>query len=229
MRPSTRILLLLLISQFLFQANAQTLTIKGGLNLSNFLMKDNTENYKEYLTMRPGFQLGGSIDIPLFRELISLETGIFFNTKGYNMKNSEEGDGYEIIYTEKCPLYYIDVPINVKAVYGGFNLKGFVTLGPYAGYGLSGKCTDTWEYTYQGTTTTDTETLDVEWGKDNDNDFLRRLDYGITFGGGVIFKRITAGISYDLGLANISSYRDYESKIKNRVLRISGGFIFGKK
>lgn len=227
MRTPSRFLFLLLMSMFFYQANAQTLVIKGGLNLSNFLMKDNTENYKEFLKMRPGFHLGGTLGIPIFRNLISLEPGIFFETKGYNLKRSEEGDGYEMTYTEKCPLYYIDVPINVKATYGIFNLKGFLTVGPYAGYGLSGKCTDTYEYDMQGSTLTETETLDVDWGKDNDNDFLRRFDYGLTFGGGVIFKRITAGISYDLGLANISSYRDYESTIKNRVLRIYGGFIFG--
>lgn len=46
-------------------------------------------------------------------------------------------------------------------------------------------------------------------------------------GVGVEINSIQIGITYGLGLANISTYVEYDSKINNRVLGISVGYFFG--
>ena len=61
---------------------------------------------------------------------------------------------------------------------------------------------------------------------DEDNDDLKRLDMGLTFGGGVEINAIMLGISYDLGLANISSYQQDGATSKNKVLKFSVGYRF---
>ncbi len=43
----------------------------------------------------------------------------------------------------------------------------------------------------------------------------------LTFGAGIEINAIQIGISYDLGLANISIYNDNGHKVNNRVLKFS--------
>ena len=69
------------------------------------------------------------------------------------------------------------------------------------------------------------KSLTGEYNKNNDE--LKRLDYGLTMGVGVEINSIQIGITYGLGLANISTYVEYDSKINNRVLGISVGYFFG--
>jgi hypothetical protein len=55
----------------------------------------------------------------------------------------------------------------------------------------------------------------------------RRFDSGLTFGGGVEIKSFLIGISYDLGLYNISPYSYNGFKMNNRVLKLSIGYRLG--
>ena len=229
MKNPLKILLVVMICSICIESNAQTFGVKGGLSLMNMMMKDESENFKDLLKMKPGFHLGATVNIPLYRELLSLEPGIFLNMKGYNWKEDGTGDGYDWKTTEKVGAYYIDIPINVKGVFGGEKIKGYGTLGPFIGVGLSGNCKTIYEVSVGNFTTTSEETEKIDWGKDEVEDFLKRLDLGIALGAGAIYHNFTLGISYDLGLKNISSYTDEEYKIKTRILKISAGYLFGKK
>ena len=71
----------------------------------------------------------------------------------------------------------------------------------------------------------DKETEDVKFGTDNDD--LKRLDMGISVGGGVEFESFLIGVSYDYGLMNISPSNEYNTKNKNRVLKFTLGYRFG--
>jgi len=217
MKKASKFLFIILISLLCFQSYAQTFGIKGGLNLSNMLIESDGET--EDLKMNPGFHIGGIIDFQ-FTDLLSLETGIILDTKGF--KFEDEGSGYS--YKEKLNLFYLDIPVVLKvSIDVGSSVKIFGVAGPYIGVGLTGKWKSVEEY--QGDEDTDEEKVD--WGN-TDDDHLKRFDYGLEFGAGVEIKAFLIGVSYDLGLANISAYTDYETKIKNRVLRITVGFWFGK-
>ena len=219
MKKASKFLFVILISLLCFQSYAQTFGIKGGLNLSNMLMEEDGETWSDDFKMKPGFHIGGVVDFP-FTDLLSLETGLILDTKGFKAK--EEGSGYS--YKETLNLYYLDIPVILKVGFDvGSNVRIFGDAGPYIGVGLSGKVKSVYED--QGSEETDEEK--IEWGN-TDDDHLKRLDYGLTFGGGVEISAFVIGISYDLGLANISAYTDYETKIKNRVLKIYFGYWFGK-
>jgi hypothetical protein len=58
-------------------------------------------------------------------------------------------------------------------------------------------------------------------------DGLNKLDFGLTAGVGVSIYSFQIGLSYGFGLSNISSYSDVI--IRNRVLGISVGYVFGGK
>lgn len=94
---------------------------------------------------------------------------------------------------------------------------------PYVGMGLFGMYKT--EDTFDGETETDSETID--WGSVKGESDFKRLDYGLTMGAGVEINVIQIGLTYNLGLANISPYSDKGYKRNNRVLALSLGYKFG--
>lgn len=203
---------------------AQNFGIKGGLNLSNMLMKDDNKTYSDDYKMNPGFHVGPTAEFQL-TEMFSIETGLLLSTKGF--KASEEITLFgETLKTElKTNLLYLDIPIAAKASFDLGGAKIYGAFGPYLGFGLSGKTK--LETTLNNTTKSEEE--DIEWGSDKTKSDLKRLDFGLTMGAGVQINSIQIGVSYGLGLANISPYTDGGTKINNRVLGISAGYIFGGK
>jgi hypothetical protein len=209
-----------LISFLCFQTNAQTYRIKGGLNLANMLIESDGEVISNQYKMNPGFHVGATFDLPL-NEFLSIETGPLLTTKGWKQK-FESGQAF---YTFNNNLYYLDFPIALKTTYGlARGLKLFGYFGPYAGIGLSGKMNLSVEY--EGRKNTDKQ--NIEWGKDGSQYDYTRFEMGLTIGIGVERNSLMTGISYDHGLSNISSFQKYGELDKNRVLKFSVGYIFGK-
>ena len=211
---------LIIITIFLhYQMNAQNICIKGGLSLSNLLDKDDDDTYSNDYTMKPGFHIGATVDLPI-NDFLSFEPGLLYSMKGTKYEEEE----LNIDYMFKVTTHNVDVPLTAKASYDfGGGLKMFGALGPYVGIGLAGKAKETIEF--QGDK--ESNETDIEWGNDDDSDNLKRLDLGMTFGAGVEINSVLIAISYDLGLANISSYQDQGATIKNRVLRFSVGYLIG--
>jgi hypothetical protein len=220
MKNIIKLLLVVMVSLPSFESKAQVFRIIGGLNLSNMLVKDDEDTYSNDFKMKPGFHIGATIEFQL-SDVLSLGTGLLLDTKGF--KTKEEGQDW--VDKGNLNLYYLDIPIVIKASH---NLEGgikiFGNIGPYLGVGLNGKIKG--EYEYQGQKETYEE--DIIWGNDENESDLKRFDAGLTFGGGVEIKVILIGVFYDLGLYNISPYTDYGSTAKNRILKISVGYRFGK-
>jgi hypothetical protein len=203
----------ILIVAFMLSAGmesfAQIVGVKAGLNLSNMLVKDDDDTYSDDLKMKPGLHLGVTAEIPL-DEMISFETGLFFTQKGYKYEQSFMGETVDI----KLNLNYLEIPLQGKATFdvGGAQIYGL--FGPYVGFGIAGK------YKY------DDDDEDVEWGSDEDDSDYKRLDFGVNIGAGVQVDAFAFGLSYGLGLANISPYSDGGFREKNRVLGISVAYRF---
>jgi opacity protein-like surface antigen len=199
-----------LILTLALESTAQTFGVKAGLNLANMLAKDDEGKFDT--KMISGINFGVSAEFPI-TEMFSFETGLQLSGKGTKQT-------YATTYTEvegKYKLLYIDIPLTAKARYDLNGIKIYGVLGPYIGIGLSGQRYDSGAGT------------DVNWGSDSENDDLKRLDFGLLIGGGVEIKSIQIGLTYGLGFANISSYTAYETKISNRVLGLSVGYMFGRK
>ena len=153
--------------------------------------------------------------------MFSFETGLLLSTKGFKLNEKENNSEYKM----KMNLFYIDIPLTAKASFDVGGAKVYGVLGPYLGIGLSGKGKT--EYSYDGETETDEE--EIKWGSNEDEDDLKRLDFGLTMGAGVEINSIIFELSYDLGLANIATITDDSFTINNRVLKISAGYKFGGK
>lgn len=221
MKNLLKLLVLVIAFAMTTQSYAQ-LRVKAGLNLSNMVVADDDDSYDDDLESNPGFHVGVTTEVPL-SDLFSFETGLILSTKGY--KTSDEGSILGIDYKSESNLnlLYVDIPLTakVKAEVGGANIYG--VFGPYVGVGLSGKGTS--ETTVLGDTETDEN--DVEWGSDENDDDFKRLDFGLLVGAGVEIKSVQVGLTYGLGLANVSPYSDNGYSANHRVLGVSLGYKIG--
>lgn len=221
MRKATFVLITCFLVQFYNPLQAQTFAVKGGLNLAKMIEKhehyavimfsnDTTEEY----SIKSGFHIGFEANIPFYR-FLSFEPGIFLTTKGMYYEDENVG----VTIQAEANLYYIDVPLTIKATHELENgLKIFGAFGPYFGVGLNGKLKVKTLPQGKG----HTSEYDTIWDKKSSE----RLDMGLIFGAGLEYNSIIFGISYDLGLINIAAFDGFITKSKSRVLKFSLGYRF---
>jgi len=180
--------------------------IRAGLNLSNMVIKDNDNTSSEPKT-KLGFNVGPTIEIPV-TDMISFESALLISAKG--AKYDSDGDKGSV------NLLYLNVPLTAKAKFSFGEAHVFGALGPYLGYGVGGKIKQDGEDDYT-----------IKWGSGDEDDF-KPFDAGLYVGAGLGIKAIEITLSYDLGLASLSTYTDNGYKELNRCFAISLGYKFGK-
>jgi opacity protein-like surface antigen len=183
--------------------------IKGGLNSSNFIGDTDGVDFKS----RIGFNVGAFATIKL-SEKITLQPEILYSTQGAKVSNVTMIIMEDILTLAdiKVNLSYINVPVMIKYyVADKLNLE----VGPQIGFLTSAESSTHYDVSNQ--------TVD-----DDIKDSFESVDFGLNFGAGYDFtKNISAGIRYNLGLANISKTESGDdSKIENSVFSLSIGYKF---
>jgi hypothetical protein len=173
--------------------------VKAGVDFANWGGKDVKDSN---LDINPGFHIGGFVESPLTRSL-ELESGLYLATKGFRGEEVFEGIDLDVRSTS----YYLDLPVLVKYSFpAGFNLFA----GPQFSYLLNNKWT--WEFDGE---------KESEWDKEGANNF----DLGLVAGTGYKFQNgLRINANYDLGLSKLG--KDDSSKVYNRVVKVSVGYIF---
>ncbi len=214
MKNKLTYLLLLAATLCISKVQAQTFTAKAGLNLGNVKEKGGGGINPDY-NMNPGFHVGMAVEFPI-NTWLAVEPAVLFDQKGAKYNQSILGTDIDA----SIRLNYIDIPVNLKVSQKMENdMRIFATAGPYLGIGLSGKI--------KGDVGGQKVDEKVIWGSSED-DMYKRMEVGATFGAGVEFNMIQVGLSYDLGLSNVSAVTIDDYSSKNRVLRFSVGYRFGK-
>ena len=213
-----KLFIFILVVTLVSDSFAQTFGVKAGLNLSNQISKSNNYTFSDDYKMNPGFHIGATAEFTI-SHFISIETAMLITTKGYKMSIGDSTFEFKV----NSNLFYLDIPLTAKVTFGVGAVEICGVFGPYLGIGLSGK--DKIEQTIQGETETFNET--IKWGSDQEHDY-RRLDFGLTMGVVVEINSIQIGLSYGLGLANISSYTFNGHDEYNRVIGLSVGYKFRK-
>lgn len=193
-----KIMLLVAASLFVLSTNlnAQNLKpisfgIKGGLNMSNFGGDDISKNVDDK-NMILGFNAGVTLDYQLAGSLY-LMTGLDFTTKGAKYDLLKVGNSTTSL---KFNPMYVQLPIHL-----GFkvpladDLNIVLRGGVFAAYGVGGKM----KVDVDGDNST-TNLTEVDLFDDNG---LNKFDFGVGLGAGVELGKLSLGIGYDLGLANI--------------------------
>ncbi|UYQ92945.1 PorT family protein [Chitinophaga horti] len=214
--------------------NAQVrVGVKGGLNLSNITV--NNDGGVDNNKMLPSWNAGVIADFPL-SEILSIQPGVFYSTKGSKL---ERGDSDDADYFKSTTNpSYIEIPVNFvgKIPLGeGSSNKFFIGVGPYAAFGVAGKN----KYTLGTGALRVTGEDNIEWDDDtpfNNDDpnqgfnKYKRFDWGGNIMAGLEFGNVLVSAQYGLGFAKILSGEDdsRNDKNKHRVLSFSVGFMLGR-
>ena len=178
-----------------------------------FLKRDEDEVYSDDYKASGSTHFGISLDFsPQSR--VSWEVGILYSTRGSKYIN----DDWD--YTQTLKSRYIDIPMILKiSTPIDSNFKWYAGAGPYLAYGIGGTIVTEWD------DFDDKDTDVIKWGDRKHDDHYKPLDYGLVIAGGLEYKKFLFEMSYNLGLANISPYTEDDYQIKNRLFKISIGYM----
>ena len=217
MKKATLLLALVAMMAMGTTASAQlTFSLKAGLNATSMTHKiNNTDQNYGYLL---SFNAGVGMEIGL-TDILALEVDALFSRKGFKTEWEFLGARRDRSYN----LYYIDIPVNLKAYFLtlGSDLRLFAQAGPYVGFGLFGKHKTYTEVSGAATATS----IDINWGDDGGSQ-LKRLDYGVDFGLGLEYDKLSVGVIWWQGLANVISVAANDSKYSHHGLSVELGWKF---
>ena len=182
---------------------------KVGMNLSTMTLKSSGISLDPKMLV--GFHAGVISEIGLTENLF-LQPGVLFSSKGSK---------YELTLLEQTFKFsmapgVIEVPVNVLYSFGTGSVKLNLFAGPYVALGITGK------------TKIDGESQDISYGS-SDEDDMKPFDFGFNFGAGVNINGFLISAQYGFGLANLAPDTSGDSEMKNKVLAISMGYLFGPK
>ena len=229
-----KIKVVLIAAAILFgtQVSAQsplTFGVRGGVNLSN-IIGDETDDFNPLV----GFNAGVTMDFQ-FAPSMSLMTGLNFTTKGFRTSESGSEDGYSWSETSTFRPMYLQLPVHFGykfVVAPGTRLV--LHAGPYIAYGIGGRSSWEWSETFDGDTETESGSSNI-WGEKGEDgereDVINRFDFGVGIGVGLqLPNRMTVGLGFDLGLANLVDNSDvpsqYHSTLRNMNAHLTVGFRF---
>lgn len=183
-----------------------SLGIKGGVNMSNLVYDDEVDDKNPKI----GFNIGLAADVD-FTSNVALQTGLFFNTKGFKSVN----DAIEAEYTEN--LMYLQLPLHLAyKVDVTPGTRVVFHAGPYAAYGVGGSrkakvgnLSGTWD-------------VDKIFGDAAGQ--YKPFDAGLGLGVGAEMGVFLIDLGWDMGLVNISNRDNGNTKNQNAYLSVGYRF-----
>ncbi len=215
MRNLTKNLMVVILVALGFQSFAQlSLGVKAGANMANLTNVDDSK-------MLLAFNLGATVDYQL-ADRFSFETGLILSGKGAKYESSSNEGGVEVKATGKFNPIYLEIPLNGKYHFNLGSTKMYLAAGPYLAFGVAGKI----KFELEGGLIPIDISKDIKWGSDDEDD-LKRMDFGLNFGTGAEFGRIGIGLQYGLGLSEIGKLNQENDKsAKNNVISLSVAYKF---
>lgn len=205
---------------------AQEFSIFGGLNISMIQERDEDGIYSNEYKNLLGPNGGLKVAFETNDDHLFFETGLFLSNKGFKMSEEVVVDNIKVDMDASVSLQYLEVPINAKSTMSvGHSMRFYATYGVFVGIGVAGKIKV--KATAMGESVT--ETMDVEWGSNPDEDYFKQLDLGVNFGAGLEISSVIVGLNYSYGLLNVSPYSDGGYKNRTRAFSIMLGYKFPTK
>ncbi len=195
--------------------------IRAGMTSAG-MRGDAVNNFKDLLdfsngrintTNRTGLFAGVYSSIPV-SEVLSLDPGIYYSQKGYEMKGSlgiKALDFLGIGAKSQLQSQYLDLPVLLKANFNGLQ----VFAGPQVSYLLQSDLR----------TTAGALGFNLLDTKMNTTDFFNRWDAGVSGGVGYEFTNgLNVSATYDHGLTKADANRNLSSY--NKVIKVGIGYKF---
>lgn len=232
-------ILLIFCTSISFYGNAQIrIGLEAGANASG--MKREFSGFSASNTNRLSYKAGAIVDIPIYKENVSIQPGIFYTARGSELYADFTIADFSLIQVKQIMhVNYIEVPVNIQYKQGEAGKgKLFVGAGPYFGYAATGRVTTTVSgnsivksiISLTGLVDFDEGEKDLRVGTDS-NDHIRPFDIGINANMGYEFPiGIIIRGQIGTGLMNTAPNQDVnEQRNWGGSLSIAYTFGFRKK
>lgn len=203
LKPALLILLVVVFSDLDAQIKSG---YNFGMNLSSMTL--NIKGLSSGPETSAGFHFGRIFEIPIVGNF-AIQPGLLLSAKGSDYK-------IDNIAVSIAPIY-IEIPVIAVYSFGPETFKISMFSGPYFAYGVDG-----YKIEAGG------EMKSISYGSNENND-LKPFDTGLNFGAGVNIKGLLITAQYGLGLLNLSTASEADTKIKNKVIGVSITSIFETK
>lgn len=193
--------------------HAQRFGIIAGATFSNLRTSEDLS-----LENRKGTTFGATLQLPLGAKWALQPEALFVN-KGAKLRQPIGTQGNN----QTVKLDYFEVPVLLRYDFSREVIGPHIYAGPSVGFNLNCKVQFGGNGAEAGATT--------DCG--NDDFSPKKLDYGITVGGGLDFNlgglAATGGVRYGLGLADIrdDNSAEFKSRVNNGNLTVYVGLLFG--
>lgn len=202
------------------------ISIKAGINMASISESVAEDNYQELENKTvTGFQAGLAFDL-MPNSFFSIQPELLYIQKGGKVVYELDRENR---IESRYYYNYVEVPVLAKLKFMGEESRvGFYLLGgPYAGLALNGKVKNT--VTILGQTSTSEDKFNFD--NNDSEDFQRRLDWGVSFGGGVKFSAVYLDLRYNLGINNLmdndaNNENDNEAYRRHRGIGVTLGYEF---
>lgn len=213
-----RIFVLIALIGTTLSLSAQGIAVKAGVNIASmaedkFVDENDLENSSVV-----GFQAGVAFDLGL-SDMFTIQPEILFIQKGGKLSSEvNENNRFET----RLYYNYLEVPVLAKLKFNsdpdGEGLGAYLIGGPFVGFALNGRSEG--ELVIAGVTTTFDDNIDFD--NEDDVNYQKRLDYGVSFGGGLQFGNLFLDARYNLGLNNLLDDDADNTNDDGRFLRTRG-------
>lgn len=230
-------LTLCLLIALVYNSSAQIdFGIKTGLNGNNFGQSVEDEDDKVFIKTSLGYHLGLVMEMGVNKNL-NFVTGLQYISKGGAQDLSElEENGITAEGKSILRLSYIEVPLNLQYEKNHFHIFG----GAYLGLGIGGKSINDYTLKVDGFdefVVDENQTIKSTYGEIDPNDLedddgaINGIDAGLNLGIGYELGPVLISLGYSMGLIDLEpKFTDRErdeDKITNRVITLSGTYMFG--
>lgn len=193
-----KLMIVMLLAMSAHAAFAQV-SVRAGVNIASISSDPGVSN--EDLTEKSivGFQAGIGIDLGISDVFTIQPELIFIQKGGKTTYTAGERNFYETEYR----MNYVEVPVMAKLKFStdenGEGIGFYVLGGPFVGLALNGKYKSQTDLlgiksTFEG---------DIDYDDNKKAEYQKRMDYGVSFGGGLQYGSIFLDARYNLGLNNL--------------------------
>ncbi len=194
--------------------SAQVIGLKLGVNSASLDMDHESISPFKHKTVGAVNLHGGlTVDIKI-NNLITIEPGFLFTKK--TMRYEDGVPNTDFFYQSEYALTYLNIPLPIKFNFKSGDITYFAFAGGYLDLGMKGELTIKQEIGAIQTL----EDYDT-WPKTKEERRLEKVDYGTTFGVGLIVSDIQFELFSNLGFVDLATEFDSVTTAKNRNFGIS--------
>lgn len=224
MKTFRYIVFVFLLTSFSFNSFGQNIGIKIGAN--SFRLKMNSENRNSFThkTKQVNLHIGLTAEFK-FGSKFSIQPGLLFSKKNTRFEDRQPpGYSYQSDYSPT----FIEIPLSFKYYFLPENSKVYVFAGPYVAFGVGGIVKIQEEErpepinmpNYYSISTLEEYDL---WG---DDERLKKLDYGASFGLGIDINNFEIEVFNNIGIPQIENGFDGITSAKTQSFGISFSLKF---